>query len=184
MPCEILIVAVAKAGLTQRGYPWIIKDTPAIWGSKEGLPNWVILRIANATKVQVEQYLQSWYKKFVYDILVDNAQGYRIRVKVDPLLVSASGVNKTIKSELKNMIVNDYSAAIVSYDDFEAIVDIPKPVDLQAVKNDVHDLFNERIDTRFYYFTEVDVALAEANGGVIQLTKKQVLNRIKSKLDE
>lgn len=184
MPCEILIAAVGKSGVTKKGYPWIIKDIPCAWGTKERPPNWIVLRLNDASKAQVEHFLDSWYKYFAYEILAENEQGYRVKVTVDPTLISASGANRQIRSEMKDHIIREWDASVVSYDDNQAIVDIPKPVDLLALKADIYDIFSERIDTRFHYFSEADVDLALAQAGYIEMTKQQAFNRIKSKLDE
>ncbi len=184
MPCEILVVAVGKPGVTEKGYPWIIKDAPCVWGNKERLPNWVIVRITDATKAQAEHYLESWQKEFVHEILQDHVMGYRVKVSVDPAFISASGANKELKARLKTDLVRNWGVSIVSYENYEVVFDIPKPVDLQALKAHVYDVFSERVDTRFYYFSSEDVDLALAQGGYIELTKAQVLNRIKNKLDE
>jgi len=184
MPCEILIAAVGKIGITQKGYPWIIKDCPCAWGKKECPPNWVILRLTDASKAQVEHFLNEWKKQFAYQILAENELGYRIKVTVDPDFISVSGANKELRADLKDHIVTNYGASIVSYDGNEAVVDIPKPVSLLAVQADIYDIFSERVDTRMYYFSEADVDLALSKGGYIEMSRQQALNRIKSKLDD
>lgn len=184
MPCEILIVAVAKSGMTERGYPWVVKDTPVVWGNKEVPPNWVVLRITDATKAQVEHYLESWHKKFAYDILQDTPQGYRIRVRVDASMVSASGINRELRADMKDAFVLIWGLSIVNYDNYQITFDVAKPINLQELKDDFHDVYAERFKTKHYYFTDADVDLALAQGGVIELTKAQVLNRIKSRLNE
>jgi len=184
VPCEILIAAVGKSGVTDKGYPWIIKDCPCVWGTKECPPNWVILHLTNASRAQVEHFLNSWFKYFVYEILAENEQGYRIKVTVDSALISASGANRELRADLKDHIITNYGASVFSYDGNEAVVDIPKPVDLQALRADIYDIFSERVDTRMYYFSEEDVDLALSLGGHIEMTRQQALNRIKSKLDD
>jgi len=77
-----------------------------------------------------------------------------------------------------------WGVSIVSYDEYTVVFDIAKPVDLQALKSHVYDVFSERVDTRLHYFSGADVDLALASGGFLELTRQQVLNRIKSKLDE
>lgn len=184
MAVEILIAA-HDLNHSLKGYPKNAKDTPCAWGTKEGLPDYVILRATDATKAQVEHYLAQWQKYFTYDIVNENDLGYRIRVKVDPTLVSASGMNKGVRSEMKTYIQDYHNAIIFSYDNYEAVVDVPKPVILSDLKNDVNDKFAEIIDHRFYYFdsADVDYALTQP-GGIVERTKVQVLSMIKSKLDD
>ena len=194
-----MLIAAHDLNHSLKGYPKNIKDIPCVWGTKESPPDYVILRVMGTiTKDQVEYFLQQWHKKFTYDIIAENDQGYRIRVKVDPVFVSVSGVNKEVRAELKTYIRDAYGASIFSYDDYEAVVDVPKPltmfpgmpliersVTLQELKDDIHDKFTEVIDHRFYYFesTDVDYALTQP-GGIVERTKAQVLAMIKSKLDD
>ncbi len=184
MPVEILIAA-HDLNHSLKGYPKNAKNTPCVWGMKERPPDYVILRITDADKSQVEHFLQQWQKTFVYEILNENEQGYRIRVKVDPDLVSASGMNKAFRADIKTHIVNEYNASVFSYDAYEAVIDIPKPADLQRMKLDIHDQFAEVVDHRHFYFdsTDVDNALLQP-GGIVEKTRSQVLAMIKNKLDE
>ncbi len=182
MPCEILVVAVEKPGTTKRGFPWTVKDSPAEWGTKEGLPNWVKVRITDATKAQVEHYLGEWHKDFVYSIVSEGVFGYRVKVEVDPELISLSGVNKSLSFGLGNYLRNTWKATLISYSDTEAVIDILKPVDLQKVKAGMSDLFKSRVSTRRYYFSSADVDTAVASGGLVELTRTQVLSRIKDGL--
>ena len=184
MPCEILVVAVAKPRITKKGFPLVIKDTPATWGTKEALPNWIKVRITDATKTQVQKYLDSWHKDFVYSILGENDQGYRIQLQVDPSLISVSGSNASIRPKLKDYLVRDWGASIVSHTTFTATVDIPKPVDLREVKAGISDIFKERVSICRYYFSSSDVDFAVANGGLVELTKAQVLSRIIDRFKE
>ncbi len=185
MAVEILVAAIAKPGVTERGYPWIMKETPCVWGGREGPPNWVILRITDASKIQVEHVLDTWKKSFIYTILNENEQGYRIKVEVDPLLISVSGLNKEIRSDLKTFIKDNFSGSIVNFSFEHATIDIPKPVDLADLKAQVLDLFEVRVDTRIYHFsnTDVDWALAQPDG-IAEMTKAEVLSRIINKLDD
>ena len=89
-----------------------------------------------------------------------------------------------LRADLKDYIVDVWGATIFGHNAYEAIVDIPKPVNLWEVANGISDIFKVRVDTRRYYFTSADVDTAIANGGVIELTKAQVLSRIQDKLSE
>lgn len=196
MPCEILIAAEDK-NHSKKGYPKQVKDVPAIWGTKEGPPGYVILRITNASAEQVEHFLEQWKKTFSYQIVAETALGYRIKLTVDPALVSASNINKEIRSELKTYIQTTYGASIYSYSGYEVVVDVPKPITsmigteweqvltLQELKMDIHDKFAEVIDHRFHYFDDsvVNYALTQPEG-IVERTKAQVLALVKNKLDE
>ncbi len=183
--CEILVIAdLGKTYKWQKGEPLVIRDESHVWGTGEVPPNFVIVRITDATVEQARHYLERWNKTFEFDILQDEPTGYRIRVKVDPALVSAGGDNNTLRADLKDFIVDEYGASIVSHSTTEAVLDVPKPINLADAKYDLYDRFGDIFRKRRYYFTEADVDTAIANGGIIELTKSQVLARIKNRLDE
>jgi len=181
--CEILIAA-QDLNHSLKGYPKQVKDVPAVWGTMESLPRYVILRITDCDASQVEHFLRQWCKTFSYEILAENDQGYRVRVTVDPQCISVSGDNRNLRAELKTYIQDTYGAIVVSYEAYEVVVDIPKPVVLAEVKADIHDKFDEVVDHRIFYFDGAAVDYAIAQGGLVELTKAQVLAMIRNKLDE
>jgi hypothetical protein len=186
MPCEILISAV-DLNATTKGTPKMAKDTPCVWGTQEGPPKYIILHITDASKAQVKHFFQTWRTKFIYTILQENVAGYRIRVEMDPSVVSASGMNKNIRSDIKTYLVDEWDAVIVSYEDYEAVVDIPKVdgvLDLSKVKAGIVDRFQDRVAKRIYYFTESDVDWVIAQGGYVEMTRQEVLARVRSKLED
>jgi hypothetical protein len=163
------------------------KEAPCEWSSVYAPPKYVIVHITDATLAQVKHYFQTWRTKFAYTILQENVAGYRIRVEMDPSVVSISGMNKNIKHGIKTYLVERWDSAVVSYEDYEAVVDIPKVggvLDLAEVKADIMDKFQERFLKRMHYFTESDVDWAIAQGGYVEITKQQALTKIRSKLDD
>lgn len=192
MACEILIKAFYTDGSYGRGYPIVIKDVPCVWGLKEGLPNFVIIRITNASKSQVNNYIsKQWDKVFDYEILQHNAIGYRIKIQVDPAVVSVTGKNSVVTDEtrgrIKDLIVNNFHGVLVDYTGTSATFDIPKInglFDLAGAKAIINDIASEVVDTRLYYFSGTDVQWVVDQGGFVELTKLQVKNKIINKLDE
>jgi len=203
MACEILIAA-KDLNHSLKGYPKQTKDVPAVWGTKECPPDYVKLRITDCDKSQVEYFLTQWYKTFKYNIIAENAQGYRIQVGVDPAVISVSGLNREIRSGMKAYIQDTFNANIFSYEDNEVIVDIPKPimawsqkkilgtmqrilieVTLAEMKADIHDKFSEVFAHRHFQFDSaaVDYALTQPDG-IVERTKAQVLAMIRDKLNE
>lgn len=183
MPCEILIRATdSSSGVMKKGYASVVRDLPWTWGSKEGLPGWIILEITDATASQVDHFMVNWFIKFTHTILQENAVRLRIRVEVDPAVISASDVGKNeIKTEMQEWIENEKGGAMRSISLSELVVDIPKPVDLNALKLEFADEFDAMLDITRYYFTEADVDTVIAAGGHITRTKAQVLALVKDK---
>lgn len=193
MSVEVLTVAKAKTGLTKKGYPFRFKETPCTWSSVYKPPNWVIIRVTGATIAQVEHFLETWKKAFVYGIVAQNDNGYRIRVKVDPALVSSSNVNRDLKAELRTYVKDRYNATVHSYEDYEAVLDVPKPimdgtteVTLQEVKSDINDVFAEEFAMRHYLFSDTMVANAVTamdDDEILEVTKAVALADVTNELD-
>jgi hypothetical protein len=178
MPCELLICNFNK-GLWNRGYAVAVKDVPCEWGAKEGLPNWIILRITDATKDQVEQYMGTWPgNMFTYTVQAQNEQGYRVKFEIDPAYVNAVGLGGEIKKEVRDYLVESHQAVLVEYDWNYAVFDIPKPVVLAEVRLGLKLTFSAYVALRRYYFSSADMDYAVAQGGVIEFTAAQAQNRV------
>ena len=192
MPCEILIAAEDK-NTSRKGYPCNIVDTPYEWGRLESkLGGYIILRVPDATKAETIHFLRQWKKTFTYSIVNENQNGYRIRVEVDPAVVSTSGNNRSLRAGMKEYVRDAYGAVVKSYTEYEVVLDIPKPLMIsgvestfQEMKEDIADKFDDIVDKRHYYFDSVDVdAVFATETGIVERTKAQVIASIRNKLDD
>ena len=183
MAVEILIAAKDFTSF-KKGWPVVIKDSPATWGSKEGLPQFVRLIISDATKSAVEHFLNQWPIKFKHEIQAENAQGYRINITVDPDHVNISGDNRDQIKETMQDFLEDIGAVNITRTVQSVTFDLAKPADLPQLKEDFADVFDEIFSQRRYYFTSADVDTAISNGGETTLTKAQVLNRVVDRYQE
>jgi len=184
MPVEILIHATAHRKAV-KGQIQSIRDADDLianpWGLKEGPPNYVILEIPNATRAQIENYLDPIHNNFQWEELAENAQGRRYRVWMHAGMASFN-VSKGIRAELRDLLINEYGAQVVSFTPpFEAVVDIPN-TDWQALRDRVLDVFDEQLYSRRWFFDPVDVDLAIANGGRARLNRTQAAARIIDRL--
>lgn len=50
-------------GSYKRGYPVVVMPDGHIWGSKEGLPNFVVIKIPNISIEKVQKYIQVWQEQ-------------------------------------------------------------------------------------------------------------------------
>ena len=127
MSAEVLIMAVdfPSSGF-YKGYPVVVKESPAVWGSKEGLPNFIVLKITDTPASVVEHFLSDWKIKYTHTIVNQNSSGYRIRVEVDPLYISASDVGANqIKTEMQDWVTN-WGGSIVNFTSTSMTFDAPK----------------------------------------------------------
>jgi len=187
MPVEILIHATDKAGGAKKGFPQTVRDAADVasapWGTGEGLPDFIQLVVPDASVSQVENFLSNWTNEITYDLLASNAAGRRYKLSMNINIITEFGLDKAMRTEIHNYILNTYNAQLVEYVPAEAYVtyDIPN-TDWLALQDDIIDKFEEQLDTNRYYFTDADVDLAIAAGGRFTLTTAQVLNRIVDRL--
>ena len=181
MPVELLINATTHRK-AQKGFIQTVVDQPVTWGTRETLPDYVQLVISDATKSQVDKYTDAWINVIEYSLVASNAQGRRYTLSVNPNIITEFGADKGIKLEMRDLLVNDWGATIVSFNSTTAtaVVDIPNPPndDWQALRNDLLDKFEEVVDRRRYVFSPAEVDIAIANGGRMTITTAQALARI------
>ena len=191
-PAEVLITAqdIPASGFL-KGYPVVVKESPAVWGSKEGLPNFIIMTITDTPASVVEHFLNDWKIKYLHSIVAENELGYRLMVEVDPAYISASDVGKDqIKTEMQDW-VESIDGVVHAFTQSSMTFDVPKPLmlygdpatlaDLRAAFDDV---FDDVLDIRRYYFLPVDVDWAVDQGGFIEVTQAQALAKLQDKLAE
>lgn len=186
MAVDILVMNLT--GRTDMPRGWIVDIVEVNTASPRsyGAPGeFVVVHLAGVGKAQADQYLQAIRNEVRFSIVAENAQGYRIRADVNPKVWQLFGADKGVKRELLDFLTTTYGAVLQSHDTVNqewAIVDVPKPADLAAIRADVLDLFEQQLDGRRYHFTEADCDLAVQNGGFMELTATQVINRLVDRL--
>lgn len=174
MSVELLVVAVAKEPYV-RGEPVVIKESPASWGNKEVPPNWVRVIVSDATIEQAQAYLAPMRTVFEYEVLVQNAQGKRIKVSVHPGVISVFGADKGMRAELYAWLQENYNAQIVSAQSdppLHYVLDFPHPdLDLEVLKATFEDEAQDSLAPHRYHFPDADVDYALSHGGEVTVTK-------------
>jgi hypothetical protein len=154
------------------------------WGLVTQPPNYVHLTIPDATREEVDTYLNFWNIRFQYELVSENATEYRITVSVDPIYIAASEMGKhAMRDAMQDWAASVYEGVTVAFTSDSMTVDLPKPLDLAEVKANFADIFNTFLAPRRYHFSIVDVNAALANGGKITLTRAQALSKVVDKLD-
>ena len=199
MPCELLIRATTTPENTRfKGDPQEVRDDSFLpqrpWGSKEGPPEFVILHITDASAAQIQPRMDAVVNTLTHEILVQNVNGWRIKVSVNPNIPAIYGIDKGVRNELRDLLVNDWGGEVHDYDDVNheyATLNFPKPVmyipenvektlaDMQA---DVHDKFVNVLFRRRYRFSEADVDQVLGLGGKVDQTLSQVNAKVIDRL--
>lgn len=187
-----------------RGDVFIIRDdddgTPSPpFGASESLPDYVRLRVTGVTKSQLDAWTANWNKTLNYTIVNQNASGWRVRMTVDPTLVSVSGDNQELRAGVKDAIQHQYGFSIVSFTTTEVVFDIPKgPSDtivtplgtfdtLADLKADWNDKWEEIHQPRRWYFPTAVMNTIEAaiTGGAdyYETTKAEAQGYVRDRVD-
>jgi len=158
-----------------------VKEEPCEWGTKEDLPDYVRIRIPDATLQQAETFLQPWDNTFEYTI--ENVVGAevptkRIVLSMDAKIIEVLGDGKALKQELRNLLLESWGVNLISHNQSSVTFDVQGDIDLQLMKEQLHDMFYETVAYRIYMFREADVDFAIANGGYVEIQKAQALSRI------
>lgn len=192
MPCSILIRATdSPSGGMKKGYLSVVTDLPHTWGAMEGMPNWIHVDISDADASEVESFLANWMLFFEVTTVQDIAPRARLRFKVHPSVISASGTGRNeIKAEMSAWAVNDYGASIVNNSISYTLIDFPKPltgpggaVTIADITADFADRFNVMFDRARYYVavSDVDTVIGAPNNGDITITKSEALATVNDK---
>ena len=188
MPAKILIAAQDLPSGYAKGDIVSVLPDGGEFGNKEALPSFIRLTVSDATKQEADAYLSHWGKIFDYEILAENAQGYRIRVSVDSAAISATGGGAELRQQLKDGILSGLKLGwTVQLHDQTAnsiTVDVAKPANLAEGKAALNERFSEIAAKSRYYFAAADVDKAIAAGGEFTRTRSQVTALLQDKLDD
>jgi len=192
MPAQLMVFAWNKDAERWKGAIVEVRDDIA--PGSHWLPDMVVVNITDATKAQVENYMEPWVRTFDYEIQAENQNGWRIKISINPNIISELGLDKAFRTDMYQYLVNVWGAQLFEYDSTNhsyAILDFPKPlifipdnvektlVDLRA---DVADKLEDQVAYRRYGFPESDVDTAIAAGGYIEITAAQATARVIDRL--
>jgi len=183
MTCYVAVRATDGSNNYLKGYITSVSDNPYT-GSGYVLPNFIILTLSDCDASQVENFLDGWDIKFKHTVINENDLGYRIKIEVEPIYISASDVGKTEIKESMRDWTEDLGFTVQNFTNNSMTLDIAKPVNLLQVKIDFADVFDDVLSIRRYYFSHNNVDSVVSSGGKITLTKAQALNFIIDKLEE
>lgn len=186
MPVELLIKAVNDPfsdRKMQKGEIYTVRDVDKLaawpWGGLEGLPNFVRVRISDATEAQIKAYMSRIYDILQWDLLAENSQGRRYRVYLHPKVIQFGGM----KERFRDVLIGEHDATVVSSDlpNGEAVFDIPN-TDWQALRDQLLYDVTEAVAESRYRFTPASVDALVNAGGYAERTKAQVLANIVDRL--
>ena len=176
MPCQLLVAATTHAKET-KGEIIVVRDEPAVWGSMEGLPSHVIVRISNASAADVDQYLGRWKTAFEHSVSTLPNLDKQITVMISQKIVDLFGTIQGLRLAMKTYLEDQWFATVISYNATEAVFNVPADTNLALLKAEIADQFEQQFGHR-YLFDPAEVDIAIGLGGFVDVTKAQAIARI------
>lgn len=191
MAVELLIRATSNVleNRLQKGEIVTQKDAALIdsgewpWGNLIKLPEYILVRISDATVEEVMEYRQSVEDTLSWELQNSNANGRRYRVYIDPKILA---IRPGMRSKIRDVLVEDYGATVRSADleNGEAVFDIPNPVEgswADLRNRFVYD-FQQRAAKRRYKLSSAAVDQVVAAGGWVEVTRAQFIANLEDRL--
>ena len=140
----------------------------------------VIVNVPDITREQASAYRKKWKIKLDYEILVSNAQGFRIRAFVtNP---GVSGLGNLTKEKIQN-VLDRYGGVVKSFAPNEVIFDVSNE-DAPDLKMFVKEwVESQTLRKSQFYINESEIDTIIASGGEVTITKATLLTKIRNKLD-
>ena len=130
---EILIKAVSavhadpvkdRAGCHKKGDPIIIRPDGWSWGSKETLPDFVIIKVPGLDPATIASYMDSWRMAVSFAIITQTLPTDAFRIEITATSFnSSSGEGKITRSQVETFI-NSWGGSVAVVGDNSVRFDI------------------------------------------------------------
>ena len=161
--CELAICNFTK-GPWRPGYVVAVKECPTEWGKEECPPNWLILRVRDADRVNLEAMLYEPWRTNRYKVteqLGELGTKAQIVIEQDATDVSATGLNAefAIHDEMEAYLQEFYGAVLVTKESTKLVVEMSKDAvgTLSHIKGDLDGEFAKTKDLRLVYVEPIEV---------------------------
>jgi hypothetical protein len=162
--------------------------------------NFICVIVSNATRDEVQHYIDDWKIDFQHTLVNQNDQGWRYRIEVDPIYISASNVGRgELKTSMRDHVENSeywQGSSVVNFTSDSMTVDIPKNGTYQTdnglsdddylkiLKADFRDIFRVQLNISRYHLLPSEVNAIVSGGGSVTWTKAEALTKFIDKLEE
>ncbi|PCH98486.1 MAG: hypothetical protein COB84_01865 [Rhodobacteraceae bacterium] len=169
MAVEFLVKARARKIYNKGAIGQTVKESPAVWGGKERLPDFLIFRVSDATKADIDKYNRIWVEEFT----VTEEDTY--------FFVRHTEQNKanrpTLTQAKRNRFKNNLKSLGVTSDDVTISgggVRIAKVIPLQWLNSVVNDTLRVSHKHRQYHIRTngIDNLVAQGND-LVEMTLAQ-----------
>lgn len=150
------------------------------WGTKETLPNYIIVEITGATKAQAEAFLEKATDAWDYDVVTAGGL-HTITATINPKILN--NFDNGMKQDVRTFLEDNYDAIFTTWtpETGTAVFTVPDTTDTAAMKADTVDIFTKYLGPR-YKWSNADVDATVTAGGFNSVTKTVAENRIVDRL--
>ncbi len=186
MPVELLIHAFDHS----KAIKGTIQDARDVadldihpWGKRETLPNYIKIRIRNAAKKDVAQYLEPIKNKFVFTLIQDRGASRIYDIEVNPKILTLFGNNKGVTLRVIEILNTKHPMVFVDreLDNRRLRIDVQN-TDFLEMFNDSLDFFEEVLSPRRFHLIPGLIDLAIGNGGTLERTLGQITPNVTDRL--
>lgn len=155
------------------------------WGRREGLPNFVRLRIRDADKADIIPFLAPVKNEFLVSQVANTSRRkiYAITIK-DGRVLTKFGISKGTTLGIVEALNKSWSARFVSREpDNSRLTITALDTTAQELAKDILDIFEEVLLPRRFHLDPSDVDVAITAGGFVEMDVIQIIPRIVDGLD-
>ena len=152
-----ITVRATPGNVSKKGEVTSVK-VAAVFSRKIRLPNSLRVEVTGATAVQIDSFLDNIKSLVSYSTVNENASGWRVKMEMDPAIVTATGMDAAFRQEVKSFILGtdhdgNWDATQFSQTANELVVDIAKeqPFDLPAIKQEVNAWFQDKLQEALHF---------------------------------
>lgn len=178
--CTILIAAIDTLPSSLRlGEASSVRDEPFVWGTKQGLPNWVHMNVTDAPRTDFDFVTDNWLTKYTFEPQSGGPPGTtRYVIKVHPDFVANSGAGAALVEDAIEIWVEEtHNGEKVNASPTTFLAQFPSLglPDVDELIDEFNDIFEGRFNRKLWFMNASDVAVIVALGGDQFLTKVEAL---------
>ncbi len=179
MAVEFLVKARARKIFNIGSISQTVKEAPAVWGRKETLPDFIVVRVTDATKADIDKYNRIWTE--VIEV-IENPDHFRVQ-HVDRTSPNRPRLTQAKRTKFKQLLkAFGVTSADVVIDNGGLIID--KVLALEELQGAVNDTLSGMHKHRQYHINPTVINNFVAQGrAFVEITLAQLENNLMNGAD-
>jgi len=158
MAVEFLVHARSYKIFEKGAISQTVKDSPATWGRKETLPDFIRVTVTDATKADIDKYNQQWVEEYE---LTEEADFFRVQ-HLDRTSVNRPRLDRAKRGRFKKLMLSaGVTGENVTTQNGGLL--IQKVIDFDTIQEIVNDTLNVMLKHRMFHVKHAVIDNAIAN---------------------